>query len=67
MSINVVSSPLLYCNVTTFRNICEGADWLFESDDEGRALIVVPHTDPESEWGDSNDGYDDEGDLRSTA
>ena len=44
------------------RDICEEAGWLFESDDEGYKVVIVPFPDPESEWGDSNEGDDAEAD-----
>ena len=43
-----------------FRDLCEEAGWLFETDDEGYKVVIVPLSGPDSDWCDSNEGDDDE-------
>ena len=43
-----VTEQTLYSD--SIRDICEEAGWLFEIDDDGCVLVVVPFLYPESEY-----------------
>ena len=56
-----ISSIMIWLHIYfPIRDICVGAGWIFEFDDEGYQVVVVPFSSPESDWGDSYEGDDAE-------